>query len=708
MTSRRVPILAAVMTLVLVAGAAPAFGGATWPVYNGNAQRTGNDTSEPALLPVHQAWSHNLDAHVYAQPLVFDGRVFTVTENNTVYALDAHDGAILWSRHVGTPMTNVSAQSGCGNVDPLGILSTPVIDTKSHTIYVVATIESSFQNIHHQLIGLDTLTGARKVDANADPGAPQNPLNIQQRAGLALGNGRVYIGYGGYDGDCGPYHGWLVSLDEAGNGKVAYNVTPTGGLGAIWATGGATIDVHGNVYVATGNPDPDPSGTVNLGESVIKFDGTAGMHRSGVFKTFPGGDADIASVAPSILPNDLIFQIGKQQTGYLINTTTMTRAQSLHMCDSVEAFGTNAFDGSHVYVPCSNHIQQVNIDVAHRTMSLGWVGPGVGASGSPILANGSLWTIDPSAGLLYVLNPANGAVRTTISVGPVAHFAAPAAALGLVLVPTLAGITAFAGPGGVPPHAPNACRAQTLHTGYWVAGTDGNVFPFGDAPSCGSLAGIPLTQPIVGMAGRTNPGYWLVSRDGGVFTFGTAKFFGSMGSHHLNRPIVGMAPTRSGNGYWLVASDGGIFSFGDARFHGSTGAIRLNRPIVGMAPTRSGNGYWLVASDGGIFSFGDARFHGSMGGRHLNLPMVGMGATPSGNGYWTVASDGGVFSFGDAVFRGSTGNIRLVSPIVGMESQASGYRFVASDGGVFTFGPPFHGSAAGLTSGAPAVAIAHD
>jgi polyvinyl alcohol dehydrogenase (cytochrome) len=705
MTLRRVPLLVAALALVIVVGAAPAFGGSSWPVYNGNAQRTGNDTTEPALLPAHQAWSHHLDAAVYAQPLVFNGRVFTATQNNTVYALDAHDGAILWSRHLGAPMTNVAAQSGCGNVDPLGILSTPVIDTASHTIYVVATIQESFGHIHHQLVGLDALTGAPKVSANADPGAGQNSLNIQQRAGLALGNGRVYIGYGGYAGDCGPYHGWLVSLDTAGHGKVAFNVTPTSGLGAIWATGGATIDPHGNVYVSTGNPDPD---SVNFGESVIKFDGSAGMHRTGVFKTFPGGDNDLSSVAPAILPNDLIFQIGKQQTGFLINSTNMTQAQSLHMCNGMNAFGTTAFDGAHVYVPCLNHIQQVNVDLTHRSMSLGWVGPNVGAAGSPILANGSLWTIDRAAGVLYVLDPASGAVRKTISVGPVAHFAAPAAALGLVLVPTLSGVTAFAGPGGVPPRAPNACRAQTQHTGYWVAGSDGNVFPFGDAPSCGSLVGIPLAQPIVGMAGRSTPGYWLVSRDGGVFTFGTSSFFGSMGGHHLNRPIVGMAATRSGNGYWLVASDGGIFSFGDARFRGSTGAMRLNQPIVGMAATRSGNGYWLVASDGGIFSFGDARFRGSMGGRHLNRPVVGMGATRSGNGYWMVASDGGVFSFGDAQFKGSTGNIRLNSPIVGMQSQTVGYRFVAADGGVFTFGPEFHGSAAGLTSGAPAVAIAHD
>ena len=704
MTLRRTSLVLGALALVLAVGVAPAFASSSWTVYHGNAQRTGNDTSEPALLPAHQAWSHHVDGAVYAQPLVFNGRVFTATQNNTVYALDAHDGGVLWSRHLGAPMTNVSAQAGCGNVDPLGILSTPVIDATSHTLFVVATIQDSFRHIHHQLVGLDTQTGAPKVSANADPGGVQNSLNIQQRAGLALGNGRVYIGYGGYAGDCGPYHGWLVSLDEGGHGKVAYNVTPTSGLGAIWAPGGASIDLHGNVYVSTGNPDPDNSG--NFGESVLKFDSSAAMNRTGAFKTFPGGDNDISSVAPSVLPNNMVFQIGKQQTGFLVNTTTMGQLQSLHMCNGAEAFGTNAFDGSHLFVPCSNHIQQVNVDVTHRSMSLGWVGPAVGAAGSPILAGGSLWTIDRASGTLYALNPANGTVRTTISVGPVAHFASPAAALGLVIVPTLSGITAFAGPTGAPAHAPSACIAQKTHTGYWVAGTDGDVFPFGGAPSCGSLVGLQLAQPIVGMAGRRSPGYWLVARDGGIFAFGSARFHGSMGGLHLNQPIVGMAPTPSGNGYWMVASDGGIFSFGDARFRGSMGGLHLNQPIVGMAATTSGKGYWLVARDGGIFAFGDAQFHGSMGGQHLNQAMVGMAQTPTGRGYWTVARDGGIFSFGDARYRGSTGNIQLVSGIVGMEGQNAGYRFVAGDGGVFSFGLPFSGSAAGLN--AAAVAIAHD
>ena len=448
-----------------------------------------------------------------------------------------------------------------------------------------------------------------------------------------------------------------MSLNEAGQGKVAFDVTPTSALGAIWAPGGTSIDAAGNVYVATGNPDPSPG---NFGESVLKFDNTAAMHRIGAFETHPGGDNDISSVSPAILPGNMLFQIGKQQTGFLVDTNTMTQLQALHMCDGVVADGADAFDGSHLFVPCQNHIQEVNVDLAHRTMSLGWVGPAAGAAGSPILAAGNLWTIDRTTGTLYALSPATGAVRATFAVGAVAHFAAPAAALGLVVVPTLSGITALAGPSGVPPRAPSTCVAQMDHNGYWLAGTDGNLYAFGSAPNCGSLAGIPLTQPVVGMAGRSTAGYWMVARDGGIFAFGTATFHGSMGGRHLNQPIVGMTPTPTGNGYWLVASDGGMFSFGDARFFGSMGGQHLNQPIVGMTATPSGRGYWLVARDGGIFSFGDARFFGSMGALHLNQPMVGMAPSPTGQGYWTVAGDGGIFSFGNAAFRGSTGNLRLV------------------------------------------------
>jgi hypothetical protein len=237
--------------------------------------------------------------------------------------------------------------------------------------------------------------------------------------------------------------------------------------------------------------------------------------------------------------------------------------------------------------------------------------------------------------------------------------------------------------------------------GYWMASSNGGIFPFGDATGFGSTGGILLNKPIVGMESTPDGGgYWLVAGDGGIFPFGNAVGFGSTGGTRLNRPIVAMENTPDGGGYWLVASDGGIFPFGDAVGYGSTGGTRLNQPIVDMEGTPDGRGYWLVAADGGIFPFGDATGYGSTGSIRLNKPIVGMEATPDGGGYWLVASDGGIFPFGDAIGYGSTGSTRLNKPIVGMEEtpDGHGYWLIASDGGVFPFGDAQgYGSVGGVT-----------
>ena len=70
-------------------------------------------------------------------------------------------------------------------------------------------------------------------------------------------------------------------------------------------------------------------------------------------------------------------------------------------------------------------------------------------------------------------------------------------------------------------------------------------------------------------------GYWVVGSDGGVFTFGDAMFLGSLGDENLAAPIVDMEPTPSGRGYWLLGADGGVFTFGDAGFYGAaTGLVQ--------------------------------------------------------------------------------------------------------------------------------------
>jgi lysophospholipase L1-like esterase len=166
-----------------------------------------------------------------------------------------------------------------------------------------------------------------------------------------------------------------------------------------------------------------------------------------------------------------------------------------------------------------------------------------------------------------------------------------------------------------------------------------------------------------------SPGYVLSASDGTTFPFGDAPTPGSLGDTTLTSPVVASAETPDAKGYWLVTAAGQVSAFGDAVDYGSvTGA--LNEPIVGLAPTPGGTGYWLVAADGGVFSFGDATFHGSEGGTHLNAPIVGISSTPDGNGYTLAAADGGVFSFGDATFHGSAGGSTLIHPVVGISAPS--------------------------------------
>ena len=199
-----------------------------------------------------------------------------------------------------------------------------------------------------------------------------------------------------------------------------------------------------------------------------------------------------------------------------------------------------------------------------------------------------------------------------------------------------------------PPAVTTVGAAGRRDGGLWTTTSTGKVTARAGAPHLGQLNAAP-DRPVVGMASTpSGRGYWLVGSDGGIFAFGDAPFHGSAGASGLKMPIVGMASTPSGDGYWLVGSDGGIFAFGDAPFSGSVGAVRLVSPVRGITRSATGRGYRMVAADGGIFSFGDAAFYGSLGGAAVPAPVVGMATTGTGHGYWLVRTDNGVTSFGDA------------------------------------------------------------
>ena len=707
--SRRLTLAALAMVATISAAMPAAVAGTTWTTYHGDNTRSGVDSTEPSLNPIVAQWSNRLDGQAeYGQPVVAGGRVFVATEGDNVYALDEHSGSVLWSANVGTPLSNVGANAGCGDIDPLGITSTPVIDTATNTLFVVAEVSTNGGlPVHHIMVGFNLTTGHRTVSVSADPtGGGDSLQNLQQRAGLAVANGRVYIAYGGLYGDCGHYHGWVVGLDETNSRPmVEFDVTPNSVGGAIWSGGaGPSVDASGNVYVVSGNPTSGSYENPPYADSVIKLSPTlqplAYFHDP---QANPRGDEDLGTGDALLLPDGDVFTVGKSNVGYLLRQSDLGLVHSIpNVCGS-DPDGGYAYDAAtnSVYVPCSSGgIRQVNLN----SDTTGWQQGAV--NGPPILVDGHLWAVHWDSGLLAELDPATGAVQQQFSGAGVPHFATPSAAAGSLFVGTNAGVEAYGAPTCQSPPAP---KPTTLTSGYRLIATDGGVFSYGSAQYYGSLGCLPLNQPIVGAARTSDDkGYWMVAADGGIFTFGDAHFYGSTGGLHLNAPVVGMAPTPDGRGYWLVARDGGIFAFGDARFHGSMGGKPLNAPIVSISADPSTGGYWMFGADGGVFTFGGAHFFGSAGSLHLVRPIVGATGAADGQGYWMVAGDGGLFNYGPgAHFHGSMGGHHLNKPIVAMavDTATGGYWETASDGGVFNFDAPFYGSTGGTNLNRPIVAM---
>jgi hypothetical protein len=429
------------------AGSAAGTADPDWLGYHADQARTGALASGPSFGSASVAWTAGLGGAVRGQAVSAGGLIVAATENNRVVALDPASGRVLWSDSLGTPLTNVASVAGCGNVDPLGITSTPVIDAASGTVYVVGEVSDGNGSVHHQLEGLDVKTGAVRLSEAVDPPLPagERAVNLLQRASLALGNGRVYIGYGGNYGDCGDYHGWLVGVDETGPARlVSFEADPGGQGGAIWQSGGApALDAAGDVYVTTGNSNPAPGGSPDpekYAESAVKL--SPGLTPLASFKDqAAGGDADLSTGNPVLLPDGDLFTVGKTDIGYVLTQGTLSEVASISGICGSDPDGGPAYDqaANRMYVPCrGGGIQVVNLG----TSTLGPRLPG--ADSSPVIIGGHVWALDHSTATLREWNAATGAALQAITLPAVIPiFSSPSVGAGLLLVPTSSGLIAL-------------------------------------------------------------------------------------------------------------------------------------------------------------------------------------------------------------------------------------------------------------------------
>jgi outer membrane protein assembly factor BamB len=448
------------------ARASPAAASGSWTVYHRDAGGNGVAGPVAAVRTTSRAWtSPALDGQIYGEPLVWSGRVYVATENDTVYALSAATGTVVWSARLGSPVP--SADLPCGDITPaVGITGTPVIDQSRGEIFVVAD-ELVNGKPAHIFIGLATASGKVEVTQDVDP-AGADTAALLQRTGLTLDDGRVAFGMGGNDGDCAAYRGRLIAVPEAGGAPEMFTVDAAAdeSQGAIWMGGAApVVDSSGDIWVSTGNGSVySYSHAYDDSDSVLELSPSLKLEQYFAPSTWAANnsrDLDM-STAPALLSDGQVILTGKSRIVYLLNGAHLggiggQRAALPSAC-SQDIDGGVAVQGTTVYLPCQSGIIAVQVVKSPAALHLLWSS---GTGGGPaIVAAGLVWTIGPN-GMLYGLSPATGKIRQQAPVGiPANHFPTPSVAGGLLLAPSADHVVAFTASAGTLTTVPTKTPSQ--------------------------------------------------------------------------------------------------------------------------------------------------------------------------------------------------------------------------------------------------------
>ncbi|HEX3472719.1 MAG TPA: pyrrolo-quinoline quinone [Silvibacterium sp.] len=311
--------------------------------------RTGTYLNETTLTPRNvnprqfgKLFTLKVDGDIYAQPLFMAGvqipgkgrhdLLFVATEHDSVYAFDAYGNPStpLWQVSFLKDGATTLAESDtqCFFIRPeVGITSTPVIDARSGTLYVLVRTRKehalSANEYHQQLHALAVTTGAEKFggpveiqaavrgsgDGSKDGKVAFEPLRENPRAALLLSNGIVYLSWAS-SCDVGPYHGWVMAYDaQSLKQRAVYNDSPDADDGGIWESDtGIAADKDGNIYATTGNGGFDAArGGRDYGDTLLKLSGRD-LRVGDFFTPFNADelnahDNDLGSGGPMLLPD---------------------------------------------------------------------------------------------------------------------------------------------------------------------------------------------------------------------------------------------------------------------------------------------------------------------------------------------------------------------------------------------------------------------
>jgi hypothetical protein len=331
----------------------------------GYATPTGNVTAfhNAITLPLTAPDNHATDA-IDSAPLYVSGvttaqgqkdLIFAVSKFGMLVALDASNGAVIWSKFAaGHPTSHTNLMNGA-----------PAVDSAKQFVYAYLLDGM----IHKYAVG----TGDETTTSPWPEVSSLKPDIEKGAAGLAIntagGVTYLYSVMDGYIGDGGDYQGHLTAINLATGVQKVFNTecsdltihfvengTTTspnqtdcaGRQNGIWGRPGAIYDPGTNrLFITTGNGPFDPTNAnhqgINWGDSILALNpdgtgtGSGGMpvdsYTPTTFQMLQNKDADLGSVSIALLTappgtaaayQHLGVQVGKDGCVRLINLADMS------------------------------------------------------------------------------------------------------------------------------------------------------------------------------------------------------------------------------------------------------------------------------------------------------------------------------------------------------------------------------------------------
>jgi outer membrane protein assembly factor BamB len=430
--------ITATLTVTPQAAAAPS----DWPQVDHDSARSGNAASETTITPGNAAtltrsWSQQLDGKVTAQPLFLKGAyvagaahdvVVAATSANSVYALDAATGAVLWHRtFAGRSASNCAVPGG------FGISAAPAVDKPNGRVYTVSDDGKLY-----------TLALASGNDA-AQPLQliPDSPTN-KVWGGLNLRGGDLYVATASDGCDTPPWLGRVYRVNVGGPAPqvlAQWNVVggPPNGGGGIWGYGGVAVGGDGTVFAATAADSNE--GYALYGDRMVALSpalGVLGSYLPPEPTQFPcnGAPCDLDFGATPVVFQPagcpaLTAAGNKNGNLYLFRTADLAAGalplQILTLNGANDSLGSGGVGGVPAFWPAGNMVfvadagagvngvaagaigLRVNADC---TLSVAWsaaLGGGGAPNSTPTVANGVVFVGTGSTGAVQAYNAQTGA-----------------------------------------------------------------------------------------------------------------------------------------------------------------------------------------------------------------------------------------------------------------------------------------------------------